>query len=187
MNFFVTGVLNKIKNTLSTGVVIILLFGVQQQTEAQNRVNFYGRNTFVSGMNIAWVNFTADLGPGTVDTTKFRSIFQTIHANGGNAMRFWLFTNGANTPTFDANGFVTNSGTNAIQDLKNILSIAQQNNIGLQLCLWSHDMLNQSELDTTQLLRNSELITDTAYTMAFIRNSLIPMVQALKGNPAIIG
>ncbi len=187
MNFFVTGVLNKIKNTLSTGVIIILLFGVRQQTEAQNRVNFYGRNTFVSGMNIAWINFAADLGPGTVDTAKFRSIFQTIHANGGNAMRFWLFTNGANTPTFDANGFVTNSGTNAIQDLKNILSIAQQNNIGLQLCLWSHDMLNQSELNTTQLLRNSELITDTAYTMAFIRNSLIPMVQALKGNPAIIG
>ena len=187
MNYFVTNTYNIIKYHLSTGIIIILFLGIQQQTQAQNRINFYGRNLFMNGMNIAWVNFASDIGPGAVDTATFRKIFQTIHANGGNSMRFWLHTNGANTPAFNSNGYVTGPGVNAIQDLKNILAIAQQNDIGLQLSLWSHDMLNQSELDSTQLLRNSELITDTAYTMAYIRNSLIPMVQALKGNPAIIG
>jgi hypothetical protein len=177
----------KIRTVFLHMVVLILSLALQHSAQAQNRIKFYGRDLFMSGMNVAWVNFAADLGPGTVDTAQFREIFKTIHENGGNCMRFWLHTNGANTPDFNANGFVTGPGINAIQDLKNILEIARQNNIGLQLSLWSHDMLNQSELNTAQLKRNALLLTDTAYTMAYIRNSLIPMVQALKGNPAIIG
>lgn len=186
MQLLSTKFFNKTKIFISFSEIIFLFFCLELTALAQNRVHFYGRDLFMNGMNIAWVNFAADLGSGTVDTATFRKIFQTIHANGGNSMRFWLHTNGANTPVFNANGYVTGPGANAIQNLKNILNIARQNNIGLQLCLWSHDMLNQSELDTTQLLRNSELITDTAFTMSYIRNSLIPMVQALKGDSAII-
>ena len=137
-------------------------------------------------MNVAWVNFAGDLGPGEVDTAQFRTIFQTISANGGNSTRLWLHANGANTPAFDAAGFVTGPGTAAIQNLKIILSIAKQCSLGLQLCLWSHDMLNRSQLDAAKLHRNANIIIDTAYTMAYIRNSLVPMVESLKGNPAII-
>ena len=174
------------KVALAVCMIIILFAGEWTDTNAQNRVRYNGRDLFVSGMNIAWVNFSADLGPGTVDTAQFRSIFQAIHASGGNVMRFWLHTNGAYTPTFNSNGYVTGPGASTIQNLKNILDIAKQNDIGLQLCLWSHDMLNQSELDTAKLHRNAKLISDTSYTMAYIRTSLIPMVQALKAHPGII-
>jgi hypothetical protein len=47
-------------------------------------------------------------------------------------------------------------------------------------------MLNQSELDTARLHRNAKLLNDTTYTNAYIRNALIPMVDSLKGNPAIV-
>ncbi len=153
---------------------------------AQNRVKFNNRNLFLSGMNIAWVNFAYDLGPNEVDTVQFKTIFQSISSAGGNSMRLWLHTNGIVTPAFNESGFVTGPGAIAIQNMKTILSIAKQYNLGLQLCLWSHDMLNQQQLDAVKLHRNAKLLTDTAYTLAYIRNSLVPMVQALKGNPAIV-
>jgi hypothetical protein len=165
---------------------MMLFTGISLLSYAQERVHYNGRDLFLSGMNVAWVNFAADLGPGYVDTSQFRTIFKAIHTNGGNSMRLWLHTNGTNTPSFNSSGFVIGPGVNAIQDLKNILKIAHQNNIGLQLSLWSHDILNQSELDTAKLHRNAKLISDTAYTMAYIRNSLIPMVQSVIGDSAII-
>ncbi len=111
-----------------------------------------------------------------------------MHENGGNVLRLWLHINGTQTPFFDANGFVTGPGPVAIQNLTQILDLAQANNVGLILSLWSHDMLNQSEFgtDTAKLHRNARLLTDTAYTNAYIRNALIPMVSAVAGHPAIV-
>jgi hypothetical protein len=56
------------------------------------------------------------------------------------------------------------------------------------LCLWSFDMLRSANppLASSVLNRNRLLLTDTNYTRAYINNSLIPMVNALKGHPAII-
>jgi hypothetical protein len=88
---------------------------------------------------------------------------------------------------YDSLGFVSGPGPLAIQNLKEILALARQYDVGLILCLWSHDMLNQAGgLSTTQLNRNDSLLTDTSYTMAYIRNALIPMVDSLKGNPSIV-
>ncbi len=165
----------------------ILLF--QGYILSQSRIHYANRNIFISGMNVAWVNFAMDLGPSPIDTAKFRIIFSAIHANGGNVMRLWLNTNGTGTPEFDNNGKVIGPGINAIKDLQTILGIAYQCNIGLQLCLWSHDMMNTkyntSSLSITK--RDSLLLADTAYTNAYIKNALIPMVQAAIGNPAIVG
>ena len=167
--------------------ILFLLITSAHLIKAQSRIHFYGRDLFMSGMNVAWVNYAKDLGAAPLDTAKIRIIFQTVHANGGNAMRLWLNTNCSHTPQFNSYGFIIGPGVNAIQDLKDILSIAQQNDIGLQLCLLSFNMLSTTELDTTQLNFNFNLLTDTTYTMSYVRNALIPMVQAVKGNSAIIG
>ena len=166
-------------------VLLFLLFVPAGNVLSQDRIHFAGRNIFISGINIAWVNFSGDIGPNAPDLAQFQTEFQTVHANGGNVMRFWLHTNGTQTPVFDVNGFVTGPGPVAIQNLKQILALAHQYNIGLILCLWSHDMQNQSEMDTMHLHRNARLLNDTAYTNAYIRNALIPMVDSVKGNPAI--
>ena len=166
---------------------ILTVFLLQSGIRGQSRIPYANKEIFLNGMNVAWVNFASDLGPRSIDTVKFRTIFDTVHIFGGNAMRLWLNTNGSQTPAFNGSGMVTGPGTNAIQDLKTILNIAHRYSIGLQLCLWSHDMLNKSELNSTELNRNAKFLTDTAYTMAYIRNALIPMVEAVKGNPALIG
>ncbi len=179
-------------NTISfkkilTSTIIFLTVIFQIAVHSQSRIPYAGKEIFMSGMNVAWVNFASDLGPGQIDTLKFRTIFDTVHLSGGNAMRLWLNTNGSRTPEYNDTGLVVGPGINAVQDLKTILGIARRYDIGLQLCLWSHDMLNLSSLNSTQLNRNSKFLTDTAFTMAYIRNALIPMVEAVKDNPAIIG
>jgi len=169
--------------------MLISLIGTLQFSYSQSRIPYAGRNIFISGINIAWSsggNFARDLGPGPVDIATFTTIFETVHENGGNVLRLWLHINGTQTPIFDANGFVTGPGPVAIQNLTQILDLAQTNNVGLILSLWSHDMLNQSEMDTAKLHRNARLLTDTAYTNAYIRNALIPMVSAVAGHPAIV-
>jgi hypothetical protein len=171
------------------GLIFVLILGTTQMSFTQSRVPYAGRNIFISGINIAWSsggNFARDLGPGPVDIATFNTIFKTVHESGGNALRLWLHTNGANTPVFNGQGFVTGPGPDAISNLNQILDLAYENNVGLILCLWSHDMLDQSQMDTAKLHRNARLLTDTAYTNAYIRNALIPMVDAVAGHPAII-
>ncbi len=187
--------LNEGKGGFSTAGLIYLLIAVlcfQAFASAQSDVKFAGKQVFLSGANVPWVNWASDLGPrsasssNNVNFSEFANIFKTIHDNGGNTMRLWLFTNGTVTPVFDSNGYVTGPGPYAIQDLKHILSLAEQNNIGLILCLWSFDMLSYGEMDSTQLNDNFNLLTDTSYTMAFISNALVPMVDSVRDNPAIV-
>ncbi len=169
-----------------TALVLSVFLQPTANAQSLSRINYANKQVFLSGINIAWVNFANDLGPGAPSLAQFRKEFQTVRDNGGNVLRFWLNTNGSQTPAFDANGYVTGPGPVAIQNLRQILALAYQYRVGLILCLWSHDMLNTSELNSTQLARNDSLLTDTSYTMAYIRNALIPMVDSLKGNPAIV-
>lgn len=161
---------------------LILLTGTIQAQD--NRIEYNDQQLFLSGSNIAWISFAHDIGPGNTNFDQFEKIFKEVHASGGNAMRLWLHTNGANTPEFGTDGMVTGPGENAISDLEKILDLAWENEVGLMLCLWSFDMLRESfGDDITQ--RSRKLLTDSAHTASYIYNALIPMVDSLKGHPAI--
>ena len=172
----------------SLNVICILLFIGQMSSFSQstNRIHYRGKELFLSGINIAWVNFAGDLGPNAVDLNQFRKEFQTVRDSGGNAMRLWLFTDGSQTPEYGSNGYVTGPGHTAIKNLQQILDLARHYNIGLVLCLWSFDMLRITKLDSAKLFANRKMLTDTSYTYSFIRNALIPMVDSVKGDSAII-
>ena len=186
MNYNFTWFYTKAKAFLKLYTLIILLSAFQQLIYAQsNRINYNNRNLYLSGSNIAWVNFAADIGPGSTNFTRFGQIFSELHADGGNAMRFWLHTDGTQTPEFNSNGIVIGPGAGTIADLKQILDSAWSHKVGLLLCLWSHDMLKTS-LNSTYLNRNKKLLTDTSAIRAYINNALIPMVEGVKGHPAII-
>lgn len=152
---------------------------------AQQRITFNNQQLFLNGANFAWINFARDIGPGTTNFSRFESIFQDVHENGGNAMRLWLHTTGAVSPQFDATGLVIGPGQNTIEDLKQILDIAWENHVGVLPCLWSFDMLRISN-GATITDRAMSMLSDTTSLRAYIDNSLIPMVEALKGHPAII-
>jgi len=152
---------------------------------AQSRITFNNQQLFLSGSNVAWVNFAGDLGPGSLDTARFASMYDSIQAHGGNALRLWLHTNGTQTPAFDANGRVIGPGAKSVAYLQKILDMAWQRKIGLLLCLWSFDMQRKS-IGTFYTDRNALMLNDTSYTRSYITNALIPLASAVKGHPAII-
>ena len=150
-----------------------------------NRITYNNQQLFLSGANLAWFHFAGDIGPGTTDLVAFADTFLQFHESGGNAVRWWLHTNGTVTPAFNDSGFVVSPGTGTIADLKAVLDLAWEREIGVIPCLWSFNMLETAN-GATVLNRNLLLLSDTAYTIRYINSCLIPMVEALKGHPAVI-
>lgn len=173
------------KTTLLVWIVFLTTSSLFSQN---NRIHIAGRDIFVNGGNIAWIDFARDIGPGNTRLDLFEEMFQEMHQSGGNSFRLWLHTNGVSTPQFAGSGAdatVVGPGVGAIDDLRAILDLAYKYDIALKLCLWSFDML-QSGLSTSILERNRALFTNDEKLAAYIDNALIPMVDALKGHPAIL-
>jgi hypothetical protein len=167
------------------GITLFIALVSSQSVLAQSRIRYNDQDLFLSGANLAWVNFAGDIGPGQTAFDTFAGIMLDMHDHGGNALRWWLHTNGTVSPAFDGSGMVVSPGEETIADLRTVLDLAWEREIGLKLCLWSFDMLRASN-STTVKARNRLLLSDTTYTNAYIRNALIPMVDSLKGHPAII-
>jgi len=152
-----------------------------------DRVRLGGKEIFASGGNVAWIQFSRDVGPGETKLDTFEDIFQQVQNSQGNTMRFWLHTSGQFTPAWnDSNSEVTGPGEGTIKDLRDILDLAQEHDVGLQLTLWSFDML-ASNFPTEVVERNYDLLTQPDLTQTYIDNALKPMVEQLGGHPAILG
>ncbi|MBN1299943.1 MAG: T9SS type A sorting domain-containing protein [Melioribacteraceae bacterium] len=164
--------------------VAVLLFS-QILLSQSNRINYNNQELFLSGTNLAWLRFANDVGPGLTEYNQFGDILLSFHDHGGNSVRWWLHTDGANSPAFDGSNYVTGPGEGTNEDIKKVLDLAWEREMGFKLCLWSFDMLRKTK-STEVLTRNTLLLTDTSYTNAYIKNALIPMVESLKGHPAII-
>jgi hypothetical protein len=178
--------INNLVNIMKIIKIIPLMFFLSNSILAQpNRIQYNNQQLFLSGANLAWVNFANDIGPGQTDFNAFASKMLDMHDHGGNALRWWLHTNGTNSPQFNASNYVIGLGSGTISDLRAVLDLAWEREIGLKLCLWSFDMLRSSN-SSTILARNKLLLNDTAYTNSYINNCLIPMVDSLRGHPAII-
>lgn len=168
-------------------LIAVLAAGLiaQAAVSQSNRIPYNGQQLFLSGANLAWISFASDIGPGFTDFAQFGDVMLQIHDHGGNALRWWLHTNGALTPAFNDTGLVTGPGSGTIGDIRRVLDLAWEREVGMKLCLWSFDMLSLSN-SATVLQRNTLLLADTSYTRAYIERCLIPMVDSLKGHPGII-
>jgi plastocyanin len=167
-------------------IFLIIILSLSSMLSAQdNRIEYNNQKLFLSGTNLAWINFARDIGPSTTDFPGLEKAFKMVSDNGGNSMRWWLHTNGTESPAFDANGLVNGPGVNTISDLKTALDLAWKNHTGLILCLWSFDMLSVNA-GNAAIARNKVMLNDTAALSAYINKALIPIVEAVKAHPAII-
>jgi hypothetical protein len=127
-----------------------------------NRIPYNNQQLFLSGANLAWINFANDIGPGETDFNAFATVMLEMHDHGGNALRWWLHTDGTNTPQFNTSNLVIGPGSGTISDLKAILDLAWEREIGLKLCLWSFDMLRNSNGNT--ILTRNNLYKQLSYS-----------------------
>lgn len=139
---------------------------------------------FVSGMNIAWNNFANDLNEFTQeDRVYFENLMDVISSEGGNSLRWWLHTNGANTPNINENGFVEGIDFETIQGMKQILDMAYDRGIVISMCLWSFDMLQNQNQDRGAM---KMLLEDSTNIQSYIDNALIPVLDLIGDHPAVM-
>ena len=165
-------------------ILLILFQPFYAKSQQSDRIHVAGKDLFLSGGNIAWVDFAKDIGPGETQFDLFEEMFQEVNKYGGNTTRLWLHTDGTNTPEWEGSD-VIGPGEGAIEDLKTILDLGHKYNVSLVLCLWSFDMLNINKENPHFPGRARDMLTMQSKTSLYIENALIPMVEALKGHPAI--
>jgi hypothetical protein len=136
---------------------------------------------YASGLNVAWVNFANDVPNPNIAT--FTTIFQNTYAAGGRVVRWWFHTNGTVTPGYGSDGTALAIQQSHIDGVKAILAAAHAAGIGVNISLWSFDMLQANAGDAHT--NNQALLENDTNRQAYIDRYLTPLVTALKGTPGL--
>jgi len=136
---------------------------------------------FASGLNIAWVNFAADVPNPQIAT--FTKIFKDTYDNGGRIVRWWFHTNGTTTPGYNTDGTVKKIQQSHIDGVKAILAAANSAGLGVNISLWSFDMAQDNA--STAAANNKNLMTQDSIRQSYIDNYLTDLVKGLKGTPGL--
>lgn len=172
--------------TIRTLLATVLVSAFCVEAAAPDRVTLpFGQKIFVSGINVAWDRFAGDVGSEPLDTAWFAKMLQQVSDSGGNAVRWWLFTNCANAPTFDkATKLVNGPGSATIANIRTMLDMSYRRGIVVSLCLLSFDMMKANQ--QTDTLANQKLLLTAEGRKAFIDNALVPLVKEIGRHPAIL-
>ena len=170
--------------SLALALLLALAPAAAAQAPRMDRVRVDGRDLWLSGGNVAWVDFARDVGSGETRLDVFDRVFRELRANGGNTLRFWLHTTGAASPEWEGET-VVGPGDETIDDLRAILDLAREHQIRIMICLWSFDMLRTSN-GWAITDRAHALLTEEEKLQRYIDRALVPMVTALRGHPGIL-
>lgn len=155
--------------------MVVVVSGQRYLAVEDGEFRLNGEKIFRSGMNIAWSQYGADFGNGNYEITgpQLEKYIRDISNAGGNSIRIWLHCNSWFTPLFDENGYVmgTDESNTLIEDLSNFLDVAYENNILVNLVLWT------GAGSMKEGLRG--LVHDESKLESYIDNALIPMVSKL--------
>lgn len=166
---------------LTFSALILIAAPAAAQDAPMDRIPHGDQELFLSGMNLAWVNFARDLR--NFDEPKFVEALDGVAAAKGNSIRWWLHTDGRVSPIYGDDGKVIGLGEHDIENMQRALDLAYERGILIIMCLWSHDMMK--DVTGVPTAYNKLLIEDPAYTQEYIDNALTPMVTALAGHPGI--
>lgn len=146
-----------------------------------------GEKIFVSGFNLAWINFGGDVGDVALNETAFRNAMKAVADSGGNTMRVWLSTNGAKDPKFGPDGLVSGLGTKTIANVQKMLSIAKEQKILLMPVLLTHNFMQKNAVENGGSFENNrKLLTTDEGIEAYIDNAVVPLVKAIGNDPNLI-
>lgn len=138
----------------------------------------------MAGLNIPWNNFGYDIGGSSFATEWFESYFADAQSNGQNIARFWVHTDGARAGLeYNSDGTIKGLTSTYNQHLQQLLGLAQNHEVVVQLCLWSFDMCKD---ETSQGSTKASIISNKAITESYIDNALRPMLEAVSQYPNLI-
>ncbi len=153
-----------------------------------DHIMYNGEKVYLSGFNVAWIDFAADFGAG-FNEAKLREALVDVSSSGGNSLRWWLHTDGSKSPEWgNVNGAqqVVGTGGTTIADLQKALDIAAEYNVYIVPALWSFDMLLDNSFRKTPTQNNYQLLSNDDVLQSYLDNALVPMVKALNKHPQLI-
>lgn len=153
-----------------------------------NRIRHHGRDYYLSGFNIAWFDFSRDIGRG-LNEARLRQAANDLVSVGANTMRWWIHTDGTTTPEWglvDGERRVVGPGRTFIADMRRALDIAAEYDIFIVPSLWSFDMLRNNDVRRPPVEDNYRLLSDDAVLQSYLDAALAPMVEALSGHPSLV-
>ncbi|GAB6089822.1 discoidin domain-containing protein [Spirochaeta dissipatitropha] len=148
-----------------------------------NRINHNGQDLFLSGMNLAWINFASDLN--NFNEARFTEAVEDVAFSGGNSIRWWIHVNGAHSPTFDGHK-VSGLPSQAIPVMRRALDIAWERGVLIMPVLFSFDLLQVDTIGQEMAERNKLFVQDTEAIQSYIDNALIPLVEEVGRHPALV-
>jgi hypothetical protein len=163
-------------------VVELSDFAPAAEIDPANLVMHRGRPIFLSGMNLAWIDFGKDLV--NFRESKFTQAVEEIAFAGGNAIRWWIFVNASHSPQFGPDGMVSGISDEEVMALKRALDIAYERGVGLIPCLLSFDILQRYNGAVPE--RNKLLVESEAATRAFLEKAVKPLLDKVKHHPGLI-
>lgn len=176
-----------IMKQMITGLIMVFLCTTLVQSDALDRVTMpYGQKIFVSGINVAWKEFGGDVGKYPIDTVWFAKMLQGVADSGGNAVRWWLFTDISNDPQIDpVTKLVTGLELSTISNIRKVLDMAYSRGVSVCLCLLSFDMMKTGKTKV-DIEANKKILQTDVGRKAFIDNAVVPLVKAIGQHPAIL-
>jgi hypothetical protein len=174
-------------NNWFRGLAIVSLCAMFSHAGSLDRVTMpYGQKIFASGINVAWDRFGGDVGKYPLDTVWFAKMLQGVADSGGNAVRWWLFTDCSNDPQFDpVTKLVTGLGSSTVANIKKVLDMGYARGVSVDLCLLSFDMMKTGKTNV-DIEANKKILQTDAGRKAFIDNAVVPLVKAIGRHPAIL-
>ena len=163
--------------------ILIILFNVFLLVHTQAQlIMCNGKNYFVNGVNIPWHLYSQDFGThyqlgNQYDSSWYENAFAQFQAYGINTARFWLHTDGATSPRFNASGYVTGLDTSFYTGLDDVFKRALKHHVMLIPSIWDFNMCNNDSALGIYGGMHASLIQDTSKTRSYINTALIPMVK----------
>lgn len=167
--------------------ISVMFFGAFSVNAADSRITLpSGKKVFLSGVNLAWINFANDVGDSPLDTTAVKKAMKATADSGGNCMRIWLSTNGTNDPKFGSDGLVSGPGSKTISNIQQMLTLAKRYNILVMPVLLTHGWVNPDQMNASQLAKNIKMLQTEDGLNAYINNYVKKVVKEIGNDPNLV-
>src|ERR1035437_7410509 len=173
------------KKTFLIGIALIAMFfsvRAQNVSISGNQFTVNGKQIWFNGINVPWNNWD-DFG-GNFVQSWWASEFQKYVDNKINLARVWIHCEGRVSPTINADGSVTGTSAQFWANMDSLVAISRAKKVYIMPCLWSFDMVKNSNQATYQQYRN--LINSQANIQTYIDKFLIPLVKRYNSEPYIM-
>ncbi|WP_321273603.1 cellulase family glycosylhydrolase [uncultured Vibrio sp.] len=153
-------------------------------------ISYQDNEVYLNGVNVAWLDYANDFGNG-MNESALNTLLDQVKEAGGNTIRWWIHVNGSQSPVWNEQHTAiapATEQTQIIDDIERALDLAQAKGIYIMPCLWSFDMLAQSQLNMSSAIvqANYSLLNNEDVRQSYINNFISPLLDRVAGHPALI-